>query len=127
VEDPRPWVAPTGYVVVERKWKYAAPPWVVYEAFVNDLPRWFHPSEGEPKPVITASRRPDAVLLQPWVDPVVLAVEVLIGNDGPGSVVRYLAYGDSSALPDAQRRAVRYRLGRIFGAGLRDWVDGGHF
>jgi hypothetical protein len=126
VEDQRPWVAPPGTVVVERKWKYAAPPWVVYEAFVNDLHRWLHSSASELKPAVTASRRLDAVLLQPWVDPVANAVEVLIESDGPGSAVAYLAYADSSALPDDQRGAVRRRLGQIFGAGPRDWIDEGH-
>jgi hypothetical protein len=127
VEDQRQWVAPPGTVVVERKWTYAAPPWVVYDAFVNDLDRWLHSSASEPKPAVTASRRPDAVLLQPWLDPVVSAVEVLIDSDGPGSAVSYLAYSDGSALPDDQRRAVRYRLGQVFGADLRDWIDEGHF
>jgi hypothetical protein len=126
VGDERQWVAPPGTVVVERKWKYAAPPWVVYEAFVNELDRWLYSSTGEPTPTVTASRRPDAVLLQPWVDPVVTAVEVLIEGDGPGSAVRYLVYSDGSALPDDQRRAARYRLGQIFGANLRDWIDESH-
>lgn len=126
VEGDRPWIAPTGNVLVERKWKYAAPPWVIYEAIVNDLRRWLHPSGGERTPAVTAGRRPDAVLLQPWVDPVVNAVEVLIDNDGPGSVVKCIANGDSSALPDDQRRTVRHRLGQIFGSSLRDWVDEGH-
>ena len=92
VEDQRHWVARPGTVVVERKWRYAAPPWVVYEAFVNDLDRWLHCSANEPKPALTASHRPDTVLLQPSVDPVVNAVEVRIESDGPGSAVSYLAY-----------------------------------
>jgi hypothetical protein len=37
MEGDRSWAAPTEYVVVGRKWKYAPPPWVMYEAVVDDM------------------------------------------------------------------------------------------
>lgn len=37
-----------------------------------------------------------------------------------------LVYADSPQLPDDMRRRVKYRLGMIFGAALRDWVDEPH-
>jgi hypothetical protein len=119
----RPWVAPAGYVVVGRKWKYAPPPWVMYEAVVDDMRRWLPLLAGEDPPVVVASRRPDAVLLKPWVDPAVTAVELRIEQDSYGSVMTVLAYGSVPQLPDQERRSVRYRLGTIFGAALRHWVD----
>ena len=42
---------------------------------------------------------------------------------GPGAAITVLAYGDVPQLPDETRRRVRHRLGEIFGAALRYWVD----
>ena len=85
--------------------------------------RWLSLLTGEIAPKVAASRRSDAVLLKPWVDSAVGAVELWIEQDGYGSAITVLAYGDVPRLPDEARRWVRYRLGTIFGAALREWVD----
>ncbi len=126
MEGDRPWVAPTEYVVVRRKWKYAPPPWVMYEAVVDDMEQWLSLLIGEISPKVAASRRPDAVFLKPWVDSAVTAAELRIEQDCFGSAITVLAYGDVPQLPDETRRRVRYRLGTIFGAALREWVDEPH-
>jgi hypothetical protein len=126
MEGDRPWVAPTEYVVVRRKWKYAPPPWVMYEAVVDDMEQWLSLLIGEISPKVAASRRPDAVFLKPWVDSAVTAAELRIEQDRFGSAITVLAYGDVPQLPDETRRRVRYRLGTIFGAALREWVDEPH-
>jgi hypothetical protein len=112
--------------VVARKWKYAPPPWVMYEAVVDDMEQWLSPLTGKVALKVAASRRPDAVLLKPWVDPAIAAVELRIEQDGHGSAIHVLAYGDVPQLPDETRRRVRHRLGTIFGAALREWVDEPH-
>ena len=126
MEGDRAWVAPTEYVVVRRKWKYAPPPWVMYEAVVDDMEQWLSLLIGEISPKVAASRRPDAVFLKPWVDSAVTAAELRIEQDRFGSAITVLAYGDVPQLPDETRRRVRYRLGTIFGAALREWVDEPH-
>lgn len=126
MESDRPWPVPTEYVVVGRKWKYAPPPWLMYEAVVDDMEQWLSLLTGEIAPRVAASRRSDAVLLKPWVDSAVRAVELWIEQDGYGSAITVLAYGDVPQLPDETRRWVRYRLGTIFGGALREWVDEPH-
>jgi hypothetical protein len=37
-----------------------------------------------------------------------------------------LAYGEVPKFPDETRRWVRHRLGTLFGAALREWVDEPH-
>lgn len=123
MNDDRPWSAPTEHVVAGRRWKYAPPPWVMYEAVVDDAEQWLSVLAGEIPPKVVGSRRPDAVLLKPWVDTAVRAVELRIEQDGHGSAITVLAYGDVPQLPDETRRRVKYRLGKIFGAALREWVD----
>lgn len=98
----------------------------MYEALVKDLDRWLVVHAAEPRPLVAASGRPQSVLLKPWVDPAVAAVELMIEQEGYGSIVTVLAYGDVLQLSDDARRRVRYRLGTIFGAALRDWVDEPH-
>jgi hypothetical protein len=126
VESDRPWAAPTEHIVVGRKWKYAPPPRLMYEAVVNDMEQWLSLLTGEITPKVAASRASDAVLLKPWVDSAVRALELWIEQDGYGSAITVLAYGDVPQLPDESRRWVRYRLGTIFGAALREWVDEPH-
>jgi hypothetical protein len=123
MDGDRLWAAPAEYVVVARRWTYAPPPWVMYEAIVDDLEKWLHLETGEIAPRVASSRRPDAVLLKPWVDPAVTAVELRIEEHGPGAAITVLAYGDVPQLPDETRRRVRHRLGTVFGAALRYWVD----
>jgi hypothetical protein len=98
----------------------------MYEAVVDDMERWLALLTDENLPQVAASRRPDAILLRPWVDSAVTAVELRIEPDGYGSAVTVLAYGDVPELPDESRRWVRYRMGTIFGAALRLWVDEPH-
>jgi hypothetical protein len=122
----RPWAPPTDHVVVGRRWKYAPPPWVMYEALADEMEQWLFLLTGETRPQVAAFRRPDAVLLKPWVDAAVAAVELRIEQDGMGSAITVLAYGDVPQLADETRRWVRYRMGTIFGAALREWVDEPH-
>jgi hypothetical protein len=98
----------------------------MYEAVVNDSAKWLPVRHGVPRPRVEASRRPDAVLLKPWLDDAITAVELLIGQDGYGAAITVLAYGAAAQLPDETRRRVRHRLGVVFGAQLRDWVDEPH-
>jgi hypothetical protein len=126
MDGDRPWAAPEGYVVVGRRWTFAPPPWVMYEAVVDDIGRWLSVLTGETAPTVAASRRPDAVLLKPWVDSAVTAVEVSIEQHERGAAITVLAYGDVPQLPDDTRRRVRHRLGTIFGGALRYWVDEPH-
>jgi hypothetical protein len=99
MEDDRPWPVPAEYVVVGRKWKYAPPPWAMYEAVVDDMDQWLSLVTGEIRPQVAAARRPDSVPLMPWVDAEVAAVELLIGQDGYGSAITVLAYGTSRSFP----------------------------
>lgn len=79
---------------------------------------------GEFEPQVVGYRLPEAVLFQPWVVPTVTAVEVRIGPDEwSGSKVTMIAYADQAELPPGDRQQVRYRLGTLFGAALREWVD----
>ena len=123
MDGDRLWAAPAEYVVVGRRWTYAPPPWVMYEAIVDDIEQWLPLRSGEIAPKVAASRRPDAVLLKPWVDAAVTAVELRIEQYGHGAAITVLAYGDVPQLPDETRRRVRHRLGEIFGGELRYWVD----
>jgi CTP:molybdopterin cytidylyltransferase MocA len=123
VDSDRPWTAPAQHVVVGRKWKYAPPARLMYEAVVDELEQWLPLQAGEVMPKVAATRKADRVLLRPWVDPVITAVELQLEQDGYGSAMTVLAYGDVPQLPDETRRRVRHRLGTIFGAALREWVD----
>jgi hypothetical protein len=122
-----PWPAPSAFVVVGRRWKYAPPPHIIHDAVVDDLGRWLSLLTDETAAKVLQSRRPDAVLLKPWVDSSVVAVELRIEPDGPGSAMTVLTYGNEPQLSDESRRWVRYRLGTIFGAALREWVDDPHW
>ena len=126
MDSDRPWAAPTEHVVAGRRWSYAPPPWLMYEAVVNDMGRWLTLLAGESMPKVAASRAADAVLLNPWVDPAVTAVELWIEQHGYGSAITVLAYAGVPQLPDVTRRRVRHRLGTAFGAALREWVDEPH-
>jgi hypothetical protein len=100
----------------------------MYEAIVGEYERWLDLLTGESAPQITASRRPDAVVFDPWVDPAISAVEVRIELlEREGSALTVFAYSDAPELLPEERRWVRYRLGTLFGAALREWVDEPHW
>ncbi|MHB1929305.1 MAG: hypothetical protein ACYCUG_07785 [Acidimicrobiales bacterium] len=122
----RPWSPPTEHVVVERRWRYAPPPWVIHDAVVAESDRWLSLLPGEAEPEVASSRRPDWVLIRTWVDAAVRAIELHVEPDGPGSRMTVLAYGEAPALDEESRRRVRHRLGTAFGAALREWVDEPH-
>src|SRR5215470_18470625 len=103
MEGGRPWPAPTAHVVVGRRWKYAPPAWVMYEAIVDDIEQWLSPLVGEIPSKVAASRRTDTVSLTPWVDSAVTAVELRIRQEGDGSAITVLAYGDVPQPPDETR------------------------
>ena len=118
------WQSPTGHNVVGRRWDDAPPAWVMYEAIVLEQDDWLTLLTGEKPAVVARSRRPDRVLLQPWLDTSLTAVELHIGGHGfGGSRILVLAYADEPELSDEARRWTRYRLGTIFGEGVRRWVD----
>jgi hypothetical protein len=64
-------------------------------------------------------------VLQPWVEPRVDRVEALITPDGYGSQSIVLVYAPEELRAPTDRKGIRYRLGTLFGAALRDWVDEG--
>ncbi|MGH9120471.1 MAG: hypothetical protein ACRDYC_00765 [Acidimicrobiales bacterium] len=100
---------------------------MIYEAIVNDMDRWLPLSGAEVPPRITSRRRPDAVLLKPWIDAPVVAVDLRIAPWAVGSAMEVLAYVETPELPDGTRRGIRHALGVVFGAALRGWVDEPHW
>ncbi len=121
------WPPPSTHVSVSRRWTYAPPPWVMYQAVVNERDRWLSLLTNEVASGIADSRDPDAVSMSPWIDPAVIAVELRIEPHGPGSAITVLAYRGEPDLRDEDRRSIRHRLGTVFGAALREWVDEPHW
>src|SRR5271165_5397125 len=117
--------SPTGYVVVRRRYKHAPHDAVMSDAIVDERDRWLLLSPGELVPEVAEARRPDLVVLRPWSDPVIAAVEVRPENigRGGGSWVKVWAFATQEELLPGERRSIRHRLGEVFGAQLRRWVD----
>lgn len=62
--------------------------------------------------------------MAPWLDPDIASVEVKVATDGEqGSQLTVVVHASHDLAPD-KRKAVKYRLGTVFGEGLREWVDG---
>lgn len=112
----------TGPVETVRRWRYAAPPWRVYEALAREHDHWLTPSPGAATPKITEATPEERVVFAPWLDNQVERVEVGIHRepDRYGAAVTVVAHSTHPLSDDA-----RHRLGTIFGAALRAWVDGG--
>jgi hypothetical protein len=87
--------------------------------------QWLSLLTDETRPRVAAARAVDVVRLQPWVDPAVTAVELWLERNGPGAVMTVLAYAEVPRLPDETRLWIKYRLGTVFGAALREWLDHG--
>jgi len=111
--------------LIGRKWKYAAPDWRLYDGLVDEQHRWLRRSSGEVVPHIVEAHRPNRVVFQPWVDPRIDHVEILITPDGYGSQAIVLVFAPEELRIPAQRRPIRHRLGSLLGGALRDWVDEG--
>ena len=103
----------------------------MYEALVDDYGRWLKLLTNERTTQIAASERSVGVIYQPWIDPIVSAVEVRIEpRENPydtGAALVVLAYSEQEELALEDRRRVKYRLGSLFGAALRHWVDEPHW
>lgn len=113
---------------MERRWQYAPPPRIIYEALVGERQRWLTLVAGELDPRVAATSPPSAVVFQPWIDPAISALLVRISSfENSGSALSISAYSDQQDLPDEVRRRVRHRLGTLFGAALREWVDQPHW
>src|ERR1019366_657066 len=95
--DSGEWTSPPGDVVIERHWKYAPPPHVMFDAIVDDHERWMTPELGRAVPQIVTAHLREAVIIQPWIGPVT-AVEIRITPDGPGTKLTVLAYSARSEL-----------------------------
>jgi len=117
--------SPTEYVVIRRRYKHAPHDAVMYDAIVDERHRWLELRPGELSPEVAEAHRPDLVVLRPWLDPMIAAVEVRLENIGlgGGSWVKVWAYVAQEELAPDERRSIRHRLGEVFGADLRDWVD----
>jgi hypothetical protein len=106
--------------VITRRWKYAAPPWRLFDALVDEHDRWL---SGPRHVVVAAAARPDRVLFRPWIDDGVDQIEIGITPNAGGSQLTVTALCSASSLTDERRHELRHRLGTIFGAALREWVD----
>ena len=117
--------SPTEYVVIRRRYKHAPHDAVMYDAIVDERHRWLVLRPGELVPEVAEAHRPDLVVLRPWLDPVIAAVELRLENigRGGGSWVKVWGYAAQEELPPDERRPIRHRVGEVFGAELRDWVD----
>ena len=112
--------------VVRRRWRYAPPPWVMYDAIVDERDRWLMLLPGEAAPTVTRSRRPDLVVLEPSVDPALSSLAITIEADGEGSAATFVGRAEHPELDPHVRRRIHHRLGTTFGAALREWVDEPH-
>ena len=113
-------------LIIQRRWKYAPPPWVMYEALVDERHRWLQVLREETVPGVDQARRPDLVVFSPWLTPIVELLVVEIAPCDAGSVMTVLAYGDPDTPRDV-RRDTRYRIGEVFGSAVRYWVDEPHW
>jgi len=88
--------SPTEYVVIRRRYKHAPHDAVMYDAIVNERQQWLVLSPGELAPEVADAHRPDLVVLRPWLDPRITAVEVRLENigRGGGSWVNAFAYAN---------------------------------
>lgn len=113
------------HVVIGRRYKHAPHDSIMYDAIVDDRGRWLVLRPGEVIPEVAEAHRPNLVILRPWLDPTLSAVEIRIENfgRGAGSALTVLGYGTQDELPPEDRKRIRHRLGVVFGAELRGWVD----
>lgn len=88
-----------------RRWKYAAPPWRLWEALVDERDRWLDVASE-----LAEARPPErAVLVLHLEEPVTVEVDVA-SDGGSGTQLTVTTPGPS--------------VGRQFGADLRHHVDG---
>jgi hypothetical protein len=114
--------------VVRRQWKYAPPPWRMFDALTDELGHWLDLRNEDGVPEVERAVRPALVVYRPWVDGWIDRVEVEIDSDGvEGSLLRVAATAKEPVLSDEDRRQSRYRLGKVFGSALRRWVDQPHW
>jgi hypothetical protein len=118
---------PSEHVVIGRRYKHAPHDAIMYDAIVDEREQWLALRPGELAPEVAEARRPNLVVLRPWLDSTLTAVEVRIENIGPargsGSALTVLGYASQDELLPEERKRIRHRLGLVFGDQLRGWVD----
>jgi hypothetical protein len=127
METPPMATPPSEHVVIGRRYKHAPHDSIMYDAIVDERDQWLVLRPGELVPEVAQSRRPNLVVLRPWLDPTLTTVEVRIENIGPnggaGSALTVLGYASQDELLPEERKRIRHRLGVVFGEQLRGWVD----
>jgi hypothetical protein len=113
-------------VVFRRKFKFAPPPWRVFDALVNEIPAWWLSRPGERLPDVVASDRPSRVVYRsPVLDRPDDVVELIVDTDGgPGSQI-VLTNSTPSPVTGEELARLRHRWGHHLGGELRDWLDHG--
>jgi hypothetical protein len=76
------WANPSEHVVVERRWKYAPPLGVMYNAIVNDHHRWLSLLTDETSPIHRPQSSPRGHVDQAVDRQAVATVELRIEPDG---------------------------------------------
>jgi hypothetical protein len=109
----------------DRVHRYAAPPWVMFEALTVDLHTWLDLVAGEVRPRLLDAERPHHVVWSSlWPVSPEDTVEFHLAPDGPGTTLRFIWRSPSP--PDERGIAItRQRLNRKFGGDLRKFIDEG--
>jgi hypothetical protein len=109
----------------DRTNRFAAPPWLVFDALTVDKDKWLDVVPGEVTPEVLESERPHRVVWSSlWPVSPGDTVELQLVPDGAGSALRFVWRSPSP--PDERGIAItRQRLNRKLGRDLREWIDTG--
>ena len=117
--------SPIEHVVVGKRYKHAPHDAFMFDTIVEDRHDWLVLAPGELTPHVAEAHRPHRIVLRPWLDARITALEIRIENigRGGGACLTVLGYSTEEELPPDVRKPIKYRMGQVFGAQLRDWVD----
>jgi hypothetical protein len=96
----------------------------MFDALVDEREMWLIGDAVGRVPGVIEARRPDHVILAPWLDEEIDELEVTLEPSDAGSTLTVIARA-RSALDAAAHATIRHSLGVHFGAALRHWVDRG--
>lgn len=110
-------------VLGDRTHRFAAPPWVLFDALTVDLERWLPLETREVVPRVLEASRPHRVVWSSlWPVSPDDTVEFVLSRYGAGTELRFI--WRSSSPPDERGiRITRQRLNRKLGSDLRGWTD----